>query len=122
MAKKRLERRKFKRFQMPTSSFAGLGPYFGKVGGIVDLSMGGLAFSYIGIEEPNGSSYLDVFLVDHDFYLRRVSFVTISDIAIVPDGHTAMTLRRRGVRFGKLTPRQRSQLENLIQNYAIGEA
>jgi len=121
MTKKRLERRKSKRFRLPTSSFAGLGPYFGKVGGILDVSMGGLAFSYIGIEEPNDSLYLDVFLIDHDFYLRRVPFVTISDIPIVPDVRQDMTLRRRGVRFGKLTPQQKSQLDHLIQNYAIGE-
>lgn len=121
MVKKRLERREFKRFRLPKSSFAGLGPYFGRIGGIVDLSMGGLAFSYIGVEEPDGSSYLDIFLIVHDFYLRRIPFVTVSDIPIVLDVRKDMTLRRRGVRFEKLTVRQRSQLEHLIQNYAIGE-
>jgi hypothetical protein len=54
MGKERVERRKHQRFQVPSSAFAGIGSYFGKVGRILDLSMGGLAFRYIGLEEPNG--------------------------------------------------------------------
>jgi hypothetical protein len=122
MAKKRVERRKFKRFQMPTSAFAGLGPYFGKVGRVVDLSMGGLSFRYMGAEEPDDSTYLDVFSSNDDFYLGKVSLETIWDAPLIPDVSSAATLRRRGVWFRKLTSRQRSQLEHLIENYAIGEA
>jgi hypothetical protein len=122
MARNPRERRKSKRFRLPRGSFAGLGPYFGRVGGILDLSMDGLAFSYIGVEEPIGPSYLDVFLIDHDFYLRRVLFETVSDIPLALDGVNDMTLRRRGVRFVELKPRQRSQLEQLIKNFAICEA
>ena len=122
MEKKRVERRKHQRFQVPSSAFTGLGPYFGKVGRILDLSMGGLAFRYIGFEEPNGSIYIDVFMNDLDFYLRSLPFKTISDFPVVTDGTTTITLRRRGVRFGKLTPQQRAALEDFIEEHAIGEA
>lgn len=122
MGKERVERRRHQRFQVPSSAFAGLGPYFGKVGRILDLSMGGLAFRYIGLEEPNGSTYIDVFMDDLDFYLRSLPFKTISDFPVVTDGTTTMALRRRGVRFGKLTPQQRAALEDFIEEHAIGEA
>lgn len=122
MGKERVERRKHQRFQVPSSAFAGIGSYFGKVGRILDLSMGGLAFRYIGLEEPNGSSYLDIFMNDLDFYLRNVPFKTISDFPVITDGLTTVTLRRRGVRFGKLTPPQRAALEDFIEEHAIGEA
>jgi len=84
--------------------------------------MGGLAFRYIGLEEPNGSSYIDIFMSDLDFYLRNVSFKTISDFPVVRDGLTTVTLRRRGIQFGKLTPQQSVALEDFIEEHAIGEA
>ena len=122
MGKERAERRRNKRFQVPSSAFAGLGPYFGKVGRILDVSMGGLAFRYIGLEEPNGSTNLDIFMNDLDFNLRNVPFKTISDFPVITDGRTAVTLRRRGVQFGKLTPQQKDAVEDFIEEHAIGEA
>jgi hypothetical protein len=122
MGKERAERRRHRRFQVPSSAFAGLGPYFGKVGRILDVSMGGLAFRYIGLEEPNGSSYLDIFINDLDLYLRKVPFQTISDFPVITDSSTAVTLRRRGVQFGEMTPQQRDALGNFIEEHAIGEA
>lgn len=120
--KERVERRKHKRFQVPRGAFVGLGPYFETVGPIMNVSVGGLGFRYIGSEEPNGS-YMDIFLSDDYFYLRNVRFKTIWHMKTVnkaPSG--GMTMRRMGVQFKKVTQYQRSQLEYFIENYAIGEA
>jgi hypothetical protein len=122
MARVQAERRRHKRYQVPLGAFVGLGPYFGKVGRILDLSMGGLAFRYMGTDEPNGSSYLDIFLIDNDFYLRKLRFFTVTDRAMGTEVPTSATLRRRGVQFGRLTQRQRNALEQFIEEYAIGEA
>ena len=126
MGKEGVERRRHQRFQMPSSAFAGLSPYYGKLGRILDLSMGGLAFHYIGTEEPNGSTSIDIFMNDLDsyldFYLRNVTFKTISDFPVVTDGLATVTLRRMGVQFGKLTQGQRAALEHFIEEHAIGEA
>jgi hypothetical protein len=84
--------------------------------------MGGLAFRYMGTDEPNGSSYLDIFLIDDDFYLRQLPFLTISDFATVTEAPTSTTLRRRGVKFRALTKQQKSQLEHFLDKHAIGEA
>lgn len=69
-SKDRRERRKNQRFQVPKGAFVGLGPYFEKVGPIMDVSKGGLGFRYIGSAESNGS-YLDMFLTDKDFFCER---------------------------------------------------
>ncbi len=121
-SKERVERRKHKRFQVRKGGFAGLGPYFENIGPIIDVSMGGLGFRYIGSEETNGS-YLDIFLADDDFYLRNVRFKTIWDFKSVNETlSSSVTMRRRGVQFKKLTDHQRSQLEYFIKNHAVGEA
>jgi hypothetical protein len=122
MEKERAERRKHQRFQLPTSVFAGLGPYFGKVGRILDISMGGLAFRYIGREEPNGATYIDIFMNELDFYLRKLQCKTVSDFPVVTDGLTTVTLRRRGVQFVKMKPQQMDALKDFIEEHAIGEA
>ena len=122
-SKERRERRKHKRFQVPKSTFAGLGPYFGKVGPIIDLSMSGLAFRYVGSAESNGESYLDMFLADKDFSLREVRFKPIWDSKMVNETPlSSVTMRLQGVQFKKLTRYQRSQLEYFIQNHTTGEA
>ena len=114
---KTLERRKHKRFQVPRDAFVGVGPYFNKVGPITDMSIDGLAFRYIGSEEPSNRSHkLDIFLTDGDFYLGKIPFETISDLEIVNKApSSSITMRRSSVQFRKLTHYQISQLESFIQ-------
>jgi hypothetical protein len=120
--KERVERRKHKRFQVQGGAFVGLGPHFETVGPIMNVSLGGLGFRYIGSEEPNGS-YLDMFLTDEYFYLRNIRFKTIWHMKTVNKAPSdSLTMRRTGVQFKKLKHNQRSQLEYFIENYAIGEA
>ena len=119
--KKIVERRKHKRFQVEDGAFAVLTPHFAKVGQIIDMSMGGLAFSYIAEQEPsNGSFELDIFLTDHSFYLEKVPVKTISDFEIANEvAYSFTTTRRCGVEFGDLTLNQISQLEYFIRNHTI---
>ena len=120
--KERLERRKHKRFQVPSGALVGLGPYFEKVGPIVDISMGGLGFRYVGTKESNGT-YLDIFLTNSDFFLRNVPFETVRHLKIVGAASPGSeTMREKAVKFGKLTRDQKSQLKYFIENFAVGEA
>jgi hypothetical protein len=122
MAKKK-EQRKHKRFQGPKGLFVGVGPENTKVGRVSDLSVGGLAFCYVGIEEPSGGSYLDLFFTDKDFYLGRLRFKTVSDCELIEkEPSCSETLRRCGVKFRKPTRHQKAELERFIQNHAIAEA
>jgi len=120
-----LERRKHKRFKVQNGAFAVLGappwPHSTKVGQIIDMSMGGLAFSYIAEQEPsNGSFELGIFLADNSFHLRKIAFETISDLETNGVPCSSITMRRSGVQFGELTPNQISQLKYFIRNHTIG--
>lgn len=122
-SKGRVEHRKHKRFQIPKGSFAALGPDCTKVGPVVDMSMRGLGFRYVGSEEPPKGSYVDIFLSEGDFYLGKVPIKTISDVEVVDKApSSSTTLRRCGVKFGTLTQNQKAQLERFILYHTIGEA
>jgi hypothetical protein len=125
-SKKQVDRRRHKRFQVQDSVFVVLRahwPHFTKVGQITDISMDGLAFSYIaGKKRSNSSSELDILLGNRSFYLDKVPFKTISDCKApnkVP--FSSIEMRRSGVQFGKLTPEQISQLKYFIWNHTTGE-
>lgn len=121
--KKLVERRRHQRFQVPTCAFAGVGPDFTKVGRPRDISMGGVAFSYVGSEEPSTGSYLDLFLSDSDFYLGHLPIKAIFDYELVNKASlSSATMRRCAVKFGKLTRSQKSRLAYFIQNHTVGEA
>jgi hypothetical protein len=117
------EQRRHKRFQVGRGVFVGFGPHANKVGQVVDVSMGGLAYRYVGCEESNDASHLDIFASDKDFYLGAVPFKTVSDFQVVDRiPASPMSMRRCGVRFGKLSRKQNAQLEYFVQNHALGEA
>jgi hypothetical protein len=117
--KEMVEKRQHKRLK---GTFVGLGPHDTKVGQIIDVGMGGLAFRYVGSEEPSNGE-LDVFLNERDFYLGRVPFRTVSDFEITSRRDSISTaMRRSGVQFRKMKPNQISQLEYFIQNHTLGEA
>ena len=117
------EHRRHKRFQVPQGVFVGFGPHANKVGQIVDVSMGGLAYRYVGCEESSGGSHLDIFVTDNDFYLGAVPFKTVCDLQVVDRASASpMTMRRCGVQFRKLSNKQGAQLEYFIQQHTLGEA
>ena len=119
MARKKA-RRKHKRFQVPQGAFAGLGPDFDKIGQIMNISMGGLAFRYVGREGEVNRSQLDIIMVDPDFYLSNVLCKTVSDFAIV-DGTSFNSTRRACIKFEKLTHYQKVLLGHFIENHTTGE-
>jgi hypothetical protein len=76
--KRWMSERKHKRFKVQDSAFVVLGTSPGlhstKVGQIADMSMDGLAFSYIAEQKPsNGSFELGIFLADNSFQDNHVS-------------------------------------------------
>jgi hypothetical protein len=129
-----VERRKHQRFQIPTGSFVALGPDDTILGRIIDISLSGVAFHYMGDTlcfRPKDESYLDIHLTEGDLSLKKVPVETVSDDEIsdvvssklvdpIPVSNKGM--RRCSVQFGQLTHHQISQLEHFIEDYAIGEA
>lgn len=102
------ERRLHKRFKAKSGSFEAKSIS----GKIVDISMGGLAFSYIDDGNWTDESFdCGMLWGEKDLHLEDIPFKIISDCAI-NDGFT-MT-RRCGVKFEKLTNKQLAQLEYYI--------
>ena len=116
--KKIVERRKHNRFQVKSPSFTVLRPDANKLGQIIDISRGGLAFRYDIANEAQGNraSQLAI-LADNSFCLDKVPIKTISDFELDTAG-IFKKMRRCGVQFGKLTPDQTSHVEFFIRNHA----
>ena len=117
-SKQLVERRKHKRFKAPTDAFVAIRPHYSEVGQMIDVSMGGLGFNCLAMQDPSNGSELDIFLSGRAFWLHGIPFRTVWSVEIA--GQTPLTsvpMRRSGVQFGALTPDQRSQLEYFIQHY-----
>ncbi|MBW2172757.1 MAG: hypothetical protein JRF69_12445 [Deltaproteobacteria bacterium] len=102
------------------SAYVGVGPHFGRVGPLIDITMDGLTFCYKARKkQPDGLS-LDIFLTDRDFYLSYVPFRTVSDTKIPQSLSESTSTRKCTVQFGNLTPTQMSGLQDLIQSHTSG--
>jgi hypothetical protein len=113
-SKERLaERRKRKRFKIKQGVFSILHGPSPELGEITDASGDGLAFIYQGEEKLwKNSSELEILVLNDSFKIKRLP------IRGVWDFKTANEMRKRGVQFGRLTNRQRSQLRFFMQNYS----
>ena len=97
--------------------------HFAKLGQIIDVSRGGLSFSYAGTEEWIGESLaLGILFAEQKFRLDNVPFKTVSDFEMVGETPASdVVIRRRGVRFGGLTYEQKFELEQFIRRDTLGE-
>jgi hypothetical protein len=101
-----VEQRKYKRFEIENGAFAllrsspaglsrikkmGIGEIAvavfrsnpAKLGPIIDISMGGLAFRYVGSQKPSDKSLeLDILVAGYGFYLSDLPFIPISDFEV----------------------------------------
>ena len=118
-----VERRKHERFKVDNGALVLLGWYYEKVGRLIDISEGGIAFRYSHNEEEQKGSDLAIVLSETNFYLDEVPNKTISDLELADKIPTAsITARRRGVQFTNPTAHQKSQIEFFINNYTNQEA
>lgn len=102
------ERRGHKRFKAKNCTIA----VRSKLGSIIDISMGGLSFSYIDTGEwPKDIPSLAIIFGSDDLCLDEFPLRIISDCSL-SKGMSMM--RRCGVQFGELSRKQLSQLEHFI--------
>jgi hypothetical protein len=81
---------------------------------VIDISVGGLAFRYLGDGELGGSAdEIDLFH-DESLALRGIPVRAVSDC---PLDYGFIPMRRRSLSFGDLTPEQRFALDAFIVNY-----
>jgi c-di-GMP-binding flagellar brake protein YcgR len=94
-----------------------------RMGEIIEISRGGLSFSYIdNATDLTDFSEMDILFVDEDFHLTHLPFKTVEDEAIVDSNriHT-FQMKRQTVKFKNLSDRQKKQLEYVLKNFTTGE-
>jgi hypothetical protein len=93
-----------------------------KIGKIIDISEGGLAFSYIDIgTRPEESFKLDLYFQGKDFRIENIPSKTVSDISI-KSLYAITKTRRHGVQFCDLKSSQSASLKEFIEDFATGNA
>jgi hypothetical protein len=117
-----VDKRKHKRFKAQKETYIALVNHSIKVGEIINISKGGIAFSYIGKEaQLTGWHKMKIFLSSKRFYLKEVPFKVVSDFCL--DSKTPFStvlMKQCSGQFGELTNQQRSRLDHFIANHTIG--
>ena len=122
------ERRKHKRFQIKIKTFAA---FFGpdsnrKIGEIINMSTGGIAFRYLNYEkQPYGiiSSdtpvELDIFWDGDGYSMGTVPVQTISDSVLSElSPLSCIAMRQCRMKFTELTRYQEMQLEHFFEKHS----
>jgi hypothetical protein len=115
-------RRKHERNKVKGAVFAQIEGLPGKVGQMIDVSMGGAAFHYIDIGKwPDSSFLLKIFAKSDNFHLDSLYFITITDLEADHElAFSSIPTRRRGGQFADLSPNQISKLEYFLINHTSG--
>jgi len=120
-----IERRNYVRFFAHDNAFAALRVGFKKVGKIHDISIKGLAFSYL--RETTESDFdghnlqADIFLSGNGFHLSKVPCRIVYDIPdVTPYKGSLVKMSRCGLHFGELIESQSELLEIFIKNHTTG--
>jgi len=114
------EKRKFIRYQVKEKVFAALGEQFSRVGKIIDISLGGLAFEYVNEESGNNDlTRIDIFVTANGMHLSRIPCRKVYEQPITqgPDldeDSETLNVKRCGVEFGNLSEDQVNQLKTLF--------
>ena len=112
------DRRRFQRIPIAKGAYVSLWPGLLKVGEIIDISKGGLAFRYAGDESiAEGPRKLDIFFARSSLILKQIPVEPVSDQSLHSKGKNGRaSLRRCGVAFRDLPILTQSQIEALLQS------
>lgn len=94
------------------------------LGQLLDISTQGIAFRYWSdSNSPKVYSELSLLLTDRKSVVSRIPFKTVSDITL-NNGSASCPLifRRAGVQFEKLTPYQKYELDDYLNNHILETA
>ena len=111
------ERRRHERFRIKGKALAYYRTHSPKIGEIMDIGSGGLAFSYMGSAELANSAFkLEIMFPDRTDYLDELPCEAVSDCMVDSRTGDCAGTRRCGVRFGDLTKVQEAKIASLIEN------
>ena len=123
------KRRKYVRFLSQPNAYAALGSSFTKIGKILDISMGGLAFEYYSSSEDLNQydSTVTIFITVNNFYLENIPCQMISDLPERDSDKSSVLnpnylVKRSCLQFIAISDDQRQRLEYFLNNYTRGIA
>ncbi len=115
------KRRKDKRHQVHEGVLVFVDPDSEKKDKIIDISLGGLAFSYKnGRKQFDEIFEVDIY-VDNELYIKKLKVKLVSDTELGEVPFESANVRRLSGQFMWLTPVQKSDLNSLFRKYGTGE-
>jgi hypothetical protein len=114
------DRRKDKRFQVKRFTFVKLCSESDEdMGQLLDISEGGLSLRYfVKDQNPSNFSHLSIVSSECDLAIDKIPFTVVSDTEL-PNGFPLdpIIFRRCGVKFGQLTSKQLSELDDFFKKH-----
>ena len=121
-AEQPIEQREDERFHAQTGVLAEPETCITRVSHVLDISMGGVAFTYVDEKAwPEWSGSVNLLFPLKGFFLRHLPFESLYDFPAVNE-HTKLPIRRRGGKWGRLSRSQSSLLKYFIENYTTAKA
>ncbi len=114
------ERRHHKRFRIKDEALVFLGK---DTGTILDISKGGISFTYAVFEEqPPIPCQLDIFLAACKFYLPHLPVSLVDETQSLPHSiFNFLRVKRLRMQFGPLSSEQQTRLDELFSRNAVAE-
>jgi len=117
-----MERREHTRFRAQDDAYAVLGGAFSKVGKVYDISLNGLAFTYLEDKISNDTfTHVDVFLSGNGFYLSSVPCTIVYNANEPISDANAVPPFRCGLKFESLEAEHEDKLTYFLNHHVIGE-
>ena len=116
------ERRTSNRHLVGNRAFVALGGGYTRVGGIRDISSGGIAFEYYFHKHLNYEAVdrLDIFAPRNCFYLANVPCRIVYDETVYETTNPLFIIKRCGLKFKTLKEEQAAQLKVFMDNLTTG--
>jgi len=115
------KRRKDKRHQVHEGVLVVVDPHSEKKDKIIDISLGGLAFSYDDDRKRLDEKFEVDIYVDNELYIKKLNVQLVSDAEVGEVTFESVNVRRLSGQFMWITPIQKSDLNSLFRKYGIGK-
>ena len=114
-----MERRQHPRYKLNNDALAILKPHPIKLGQIINISEGGLAFQYLSDNKIDDSYLeLDIFVSEKGKQCDAFPFTMVKDFQVSSCFEKTTPTRQICVKFNELSTEQKTRLKNFIDEFA----
>ena len=115
------DRRREKRYSMEKDTYAIIDHGETRLGHIIDISKGGMAFSYLGNEPLSHKDVeVDLFMYQNNYYVDTIPAQIVANFEMPSTFYVrTIAMMRCCLQFKELSQKKRSELDFLLKNYVI---